>query len=81
MVHVRKSVFSFGNGIAEGTREWKDRLGGKGANLHEMTNLGIPVPPGFTISCDVCDSYLAGGGITAALRAEVTGTPSADSHP
>ncbi len=71
MVHVSKSVFSFGNGIAEGTREWKDRLGGKGANLHEMTNLGIPVPPGFTISCDVCDSYLAGGGITAALRAEV----------
>ena len=71
MVPVSKSVFSFGNGIAEGTREWKDRLGGKGANLHEMTNLGIPVPPGFTICCDVCDSYLAGGGIAAALRAEV----------
>ncbi|MEP6620572.1 MAG: pyruvate, phosphate dikinase [bacterium] len=47
-------------------------LGGKGANLAEMTNLGVPVPPGFTIACDVCIAYLGDGAISDALRAEVT---------
>ena len=46
-------------------------LGGKGANLAEMTNLGVPVPPGFTIACDVCIEFLRGGGYPAALREEV----------
>ena len=46
-------------------------LGGKGANLAEMTNLGVPVPPGFTIACDVCIAYLATGSAPEALRHEV----------
>jgi pyruvate,orthophosphate dikinase len=46
-------------------------LGGKGANLAEMTNLGVPVPPGFTIACSVCVDYLRTGGFDPALRDEV----------
>ncbi|MFA6508019.1 MAG: PEP/pyruvate-binding domain-containing protein, partial [Treponemataceae bacterium] len=49
-----KYVYFFGEGKADGDAKMKDLLGGKGANLAEMTNLGIPVPPGFTISTDVC---------------------------
>ena len=45
-----KNVYFFGEGHADGNAQMKDTLGGKGANLAEMTNLGIPVPPGFTIS-------------------------------
>ena len=67
-----RSVYFFGGGSAEGTRDMKAVLGGKGANLAEMTNLGVPVPPGFTIACPVCIQYLAGGKVTDALRAEVT---------
>jgi len=52
-----KYVYYFGNGKAEGRAEMKELLGGKGANLAEMTNLGIPVPPGFTISTEACDQY------------------------
>ena len=52
-----KYVYFFGNGSAEGNATMKHLLGGKGANLAEMTNLGIPVPPGFTISTEVCDAY------------------------
>jgi pyruvate,orthophosphate dikinase len=52
-----KSVYFFGNGKAEGDAAMKEILGGKGANLAEMTNLGIPVPPGFTISTAVCAAY------------------------
>jgi len=52
-----KWIYFFGNGIADGKAEMKHVLGGKGANLAEMTNLGIPVPPGFTITTDVCDAY------------------------
>jgi pyruvate,orthophosphate dikinase len=54
---VIKNVYFFGNGKAEGDAKMKDVLGGKGANLAEMTNLGIPVPPGFTISAEVCAAY------------------------
>ncbi|MBN2325303.1 MAG: pyruvate, phosphate dikinase [Spirochaetes bacterium] len=54
---VKKYVFFFGGGKAEGRADMKQLLGGKGANLAEMTNLGIPVPPGFTISTEVCDQY------------------------
>ena len=65
-------VYFFGNGKAEGTREMRDVLGGKGANLAEMTNLGVPVPPGFTIACSVCIEYLRNGSYPASLRDEVT---------
>ena len=61
-------VYFFGNGRADGTREMKSVLGSKGANLAEMTNLGVPVPPGFTIACSACMAYLATGGVPAALR-------------
>jgi len=53
-----KYVYAFGGGKAEGTKDMKSILGGKGANLAEMTNLGVPVPPGFTISCDCCIDFL-----------------------
>lgn len=52
-----KYVYFFGNGSADGRSDMKHLLGGKGANLAEMTNLGIPVPPGFTITTEVCDAY------------------------
>jgi pyruvate,orthophosphate dikinase len=68
---VKRLVYFFGNGKADGTREMKSVLGGKGANLAEMTNLGVPVPPGFTIACEVCVSYLRDGTYPAALRDEV----------
>ena len=68
---MTQKVFFFGDGRAEGTREWKDLLGGKGANLAEMTNIGIPVPPGFTISCPMCDAYLKDGTVPEGLREEV----------
>jgi pyruvate, orthophosphate dikinase len=51
-------VYYFGNGYADGGREDKSLLGGKGANLAEMTRIGIPVPPGFTITTEVCRLYL-----------------------
>lgn len=52
-----KPIYSFCNGKAEGNADMRDILGGKGANLAEMTNLGIPVPPGFTITTEVCNQY------------------------
>ena len=55
-----KYVYFFGDGKAEGSSEMKALLGGKGANLAEMTNLGVPVPPGFTISTEVCEAYYQG---------------------
>jgi pyruvate,orthophosphate dikinase len=64
-------VYFFGNGHADGTREMKRVLGGKGANLAEMTNLGVPVPPGFTIACEVCVTYLKTGTYPPSLRDEV----------
>ena len=68
---MKRLVYFFGNGKADGTREMKSVLGGKGANLAEMTNLGVPVPPGFTIACEVCIDYLRDGSISSALRDEV----------
>src|SRR5436189_5087002 len=65
-------VYFFGNGKADGDRTMKDLLGGKGAGLAEMTNAGLPVPPGFTISTEVCTIYYQSGGkIPAAIEAEV----------
>jgi len=54
---ANKYVYFFGGGKAEGSAKMKDLLGGKGANLAEMTNVGVPVPPGFTISTEVCDLF------------------------
>src|SRR5262245_2881044 len=52
-----KWVYLFGDGKADGAADMKNLLGGKGANLAEMANLGLPVPPGFTITTDVCTAY------------------------
>ncbi len=54
---AEKYIYFFGEGKAEGSTGMKNTLGGKGANLAEMTNIGVPVPPGFTISAEVCDYY------------------------
>jgi pyruvate,orthophosphate dikinase len=54
---MEKLVYSFGNGKADGNQGMKNLLGGKGANLHEMTGLGLAVPPGFTITTEVCTHY------------------------
>ena len=56
-MNSQKYVFFFGDGSAEGSAQMRNLLGGKGANLAEMTNVGVPVPPGFTISTEVCDYY------------------------
>jgi pyruvate,orthophosphate dikinase len=56
-----KYVYSFGNGKSDGDRSMRDLLGGKGANLAEMTNAGLPVPPGFTISTEACRVYFQEG--------------------
>src|ERR1700749_4608883 len=56
-----KWVYSFGDGSAEGEAGMRNLLGGKGANLAEMSNLGMPVPPGFTITTEVCTYYYAHG--------------------
>ena len=65
---MKKYVYSF----TEGNRDMKDLLGGKGANLAEMTTLGLPVPPGFTITTEACRAYLAAGEAPETLDVEVT---------
>src|SRR6201995_872926 len=67
-----KLVFSFGEGKAEGDPTRRDMLGGKGAGLAEMTSLGLPVPPGFTISTEARRSFTATGAIPPELDGEVT---------
>jgi len=71
MPSVERYVYFFGNGRADGSAAMRDILGGKGAGLAEMANLGLPVPPGFTISAKLCITYLEEGTFPAALRAEV----------
>jgi pyruvate,orthophosphate dikinase len=71
LLTMTQKVFFFGSGSADGTRDMKRELGGKGANLAEMTNLGVPVPPGFTIACSECISYLRNGDISTELRDEI----------
>lgn len=66
-----KQVYFFGNGRANATAKDKNLLGGKGANLAEMTNLGIPVPPGFTISTKICTHYMDTGEYPENLNEEV----------
>ncbi|MGW7305455.1 pyruvate, phosphate dikinase [Streptomyces sp. NPDC054835] len=67
-INDQKFVYDF----TEGNKDLKDLLGGKGANLAEMTNLGLPVPPGFTITTEACKVYLESGSEPAELRDEVS---------
>ncbi|GAA0244976.1 Pyruvate, phosphate dikinase [Methylorubrum aminovorans] len=67
---MTKWVYSFGDGKAEGEASMRNLLGGKGANLAEMSNLGLPVPPGFTITTEVCTYYYQNG---ETYPAELTG--------
>ena len=68
-----KRVYTFGNGKAEGRADMRNMLGGKGANLAEMNLIGVPVPPGFTITTDVCNEYFAKGkeDVVALLKDDV----------
>jgi pyruvate, orthophosphate dikinase len=69
---ANKFVYFFGNGKADGNGTMKDMLGGKGAGLAEMTNAGVPVPPGFTITTEVCNLYYkAGNKLTREVEAQI----------
>src|ERR1700742_2194877 len=69
---VTQYVYRFGGGVSDGGQGDKALLGGKGANLAEMASIGLPVPPGFTISTALCQRYYDdGGAFPEALRAEV----------
>ena len=68
-----KKVYFFGDGQADGKAEMRNLLGGKGANLAEMTTLGVPVPPGFTITTAECTAYQDSGNLSDALKDEVRG--------
>jgi len=68
-----KYVYFFGRGHADGGREMKELLGGKGANLAEMTGLGVPVPPGFTLTTEACRHYLISDELPEGARSEVDG--------
>lgn len=70
---TKKRVYTFGNGKTEGKADMRNLLGGKGANLAEMNLIGIPVPPGFTITTDVCNEYFEKGreAVVELLKAEV----------
>src|SRR6478672_5109290 len=63
-----KYVYSFGGGKADGNGKMKDDLGGKGAGLAEMTNAGLPVPPGFTIQTTACREYMKTGKVSELLE-------------
>ena len=68
----RKWVYAFVSGKAEGGAEMAELLGGKGANLAEMATLGLPVPPGFTITTEVCEAFFAAGNkLPDALKSDV----------
>ena len=71
---TEKRVYTFGNGKAEGKADMRNLLGGKGANLAEMNLIGVPVPPGFTITTDVCNEYFEKGKdeVVTLLKDEVT---------
>ncbi|MGB6387249.1 MAG: pyruvate, phosphate dikinase [Terriglobales bacterium] len=66
-----KYVYSFGGGKADGSGKMKDDLGGKGAGLAEMTNAGLPVPPGFTIQTEVCREYMRHGSVSKQVDREM----------
>jgi pyruvate,orthophosphate dikinase len=69
--YTQPLVYSFGQGRADGTSAMKDVLGGKGAGLAEMTTIGIPVPPGFTIASTICIHYLESGQFPKRLQSQV----------
>src|SRR3954469_7143555 len=72
MSTTTKYVYSFGSGKADGRADMKALLGGKGANLAEMSAIGIPVPPGFTITTEVCAAYYENGrNLPEAVRPQV----------
>jgi pyruvate,orthophosphate dikinase len=79
---AKKYVYLFGGRAtkAEGNADMKAVLGGKGANLAEMTNLGIPVPPGFTISTDMCTVYYETKGLPKDLKTQVKDAIKKDIH-
>src|SRR5512141_1106448 len=58
---AKRYIYAWGDGAAEGNAGMRDLLGGKGAGLAEMTNAGLPVPPGFTITTEACNDYFAAG--------------------
>src|ERR1700674_68092 len=66
-----KYVYFFGGGKADGNGKMKDELGGKGAGLAEMTNAGLPVPPGFTIQTEACREYMRQGGVSKQVDREM----------
>src|ERR1700724_4528616 len=66
-----KYVFSFGGGKADGNGKMKDDLGGKGAGLAEMTNAGLPVPPGFTLQTEACREYMRTDGVSAEVERQM----------
>jgi pyruvate, orthophosphate dikinase len=66
-----KYVYSFGGGKADGNGKMKDDLGGKGAGLAEMTNAGLPVPPGFTIQTEACREYMQSGGVSKEVNRQM----------
>ena len=72
MFDKKKRVYRFGGKTAEGDGQMRELLGGKGANLAEMSKLGMPVPAGFTITTECCAEYYSlGGGYTEELKKEV----------
>jgi pyruvate,orthophosphate dikinase len=66
-----KRIYAFGGGQTEGGKDMKFVLGGKGANLAEMANMGLPVPPGFTITTEACRAYLEQGDEPEEMAAQV----------
>ncbi|HEX6105244.1 MAG TPA: PEP/pyruvate-binding domain-containing protein, partial [Gemmatimonadales bacterium] len=72
--YTQPLVYFFGQGRADGTSAMKEILGGKGAGLAEMTTIGIPVPPGFTIASSLCLHYLESRQFPKRLRVEVENT-------
>ncbi len=70
---MNKWVYFFGDGKADGNARMKNELGGKGANLAEMTNLGLPIPPGFTLAATACRFAMTNSGrYPEGLRTQVT---------
>ena len=69
--HAVKYVYFFGDGHAEGHGKMKDELGGKGAGLAEMTNAGLPVPPGFTIQTEACREYMKSNAVSAEVNRQM----------
>src|SRR3972149_1843901 len=71
VVMSRKRIYRFESGKAEGRAAWRELLGGKGANLAEMAGMGVPVPPGFTITTEVCADYMREGRVPEGLMDDV----------